>query len=83
MSWLREEALASVLAVEMVDLPVSENQAKYEDEFGAQQGEFQSPSNVERIYVMMLSIHRSVDSHVLKKINKLHTVQWVEFKPCR
>ncbi|XP_060066687.1 ER membrane protein complex subunit 1-like [Ylistrum balloti] len=35
-SWKREEALASVLAVEMVDFPVSENQAKYEDEFGAQ-----------------------------------------------
>ncbi|OWF43072.1 ER membrane protein complex subunit 1-like [Mizuhopecten yessoensis] len=35
-SWKREEALASVLSVEMVDFPVSENQAKYEDEFGAQ-----------------------------------------------
>ncbi|XP_069121270.1 ER membrane protein complex subunit 1-like [Argopecten irradians] len=35
-SWKREEALATVLAVEMVDFPVSENQAKYEDEFGAQ-----------------------------------------------
>ncbi|XP_064629026.1 ER membrane protein complex subunit 1-like isoform X2 [Lineus longissimus] len=32
--WNREEALASVLSVEMVDLPVSENEAKMEDEFG-------------------------------------------------
>ncbi|XP_013409710.1 ER membrane protein complex subunit 1-like isoform X1 [Lingula anatina] len=37
MSWIREEAISSILSVEMVDLPVSENQAKYEDEFGAQQ----------------------------------------------
>ena len=36
-SWRREEALASILAVQMVDLPVSESQAKFEDEFGAQE----------------------------------------------
>ncbi|XP_062611133.1 ER membrane protein complex subunit 1-like isoform X1 [Saccostrea cucullata] len=34
-AWRREEALAYVLSVEMIDLPVSENQAKYEDEFGS------------------------------------------------
>ncbi|WAR13827.1 EMC1-like protein, partial [Mya arenaria] len=33
--WRREECLAYVYAVEMVDLPVSENQAKFEDEFGS------------------------------------------------
>ncbi|CAH1784560.1 unnamed protein product [Owenia fusiformis] len=33
--WVREEALASVLSVEMVDLPVSEVQAKFDDEFGS------------------------------------------------
>ena len=38
--WAREEALAAITAVEMVDLPVSENQAKYEDEFGSQKGAY-------------------------------------------
>lgn len=33
-SWVREEALASILSVEMVDLPVSQIMAKMEDEFG-------------------------------------------------
>lgn len=37
-AWRREEALAYVLSVEMIDLPVSENQAKYEDEFGSHKG---------------------------------------------
>ncbi|THD20530.1 ER membrane protein complex subunit 1 [Fasciola hepatica] len=32
--WLREEALADIVAVEMVDLPVSESQARMEEEFG-------------------------------------------------
>ncbi|KAL3860995.1 hypothetical protein ACJMK2_007088 [Sinanodonta woodiana] len=36
-AWKREEALAYTLTVEMVDLPVSENQAKFEDEFGSQE----------------------------------------------
>lgn len=36
--WSREEALASILSVEMVDLPVSQIMAKMEDEFGAQTG---------------------------------------------
>lgn len=27
-----------MLSVEMIDLPVSENQAKYEDEFGSHKG---------------------------------------------
>ncbi|BFZ23271.1 hypothetical protein BsWGS_26310 [Bradybaena similaris] len=36
-SWRREEALSYILAVQMVDLPVSENQAKFEDEFGAKE----------------------------------------------
>ncbi|KAH9504429.1 DUF1620 super, partial [Bulinus truncatus] len=35
--WRREEALAYILSVLMVDLPVSENQAKFEDEFGAKE----------------------------------------------
>ncbi len=38
-AWTREEALASLLSVEMVDLPVSHIQAKMEDEFGSQEGE--------------------------------------------
>ena len=36
--WRREEALAYILAVELVDLPVSENEAKFEDEFGSSKG---------------------------------------------
>ena len=36
--WRREEALAYILAVEVVDLPVSENEAKFEDEFGSGKG---------------------------------------------
>ncbi|CAL8071729.1 unnamed protein product [Calicophoron daubneyi] len=32
--WLREEALASIIGVEVVDLPVSDSQAKMEEEFG-------------------------------------------------
>ncbi|XP_059178557.1 ER membrane protein complex subunit 1-like [Physella acuta] len=35
--WRREEALAYILGVQMVDLPVSENQAKFEDEFGTKE----------------------------------------------
>ncbi|KAK0061557.1 ER membrane protein complex subunit 1 [Biomphalaria pfeifferi] len=35
--WRREEALAYILSVLMVDLPVSENQAKFEDEFGTKE----------------------------------------------
>ena len=38
-AWLREEALASILSVEMVDLPLSETEAKIEDEFGSPDGE--------------------------------------------
>ncbi|XP_064611751.1 ER membrane protein complex subunit 1-like [Liolophura sinensis] len=35
-AWRREEALSYILSVEMVDLPVSESEAKFEDEFGSQ-----------------------------------------------
>ncbi|XP_029634121.1 ER membrane protein complex subunit 1 [Octopus sinensis] len=38
-AWRREEALAYIFAVEMVDLPLSESQAKFEDEFGSQQND--------------------------------------------
>ncbi|VDP66850.1 unnamed protein product [Schistosoma mattheei] len=31
--WIREEALANIVAVEVIDLPVSEFQAKIEEEF--------------------------------------------------
>lgn len=33
--WIREESLASILAVEMVDLPVSESEARMEEQFGS------------------------------------------------
>lgn len=39
-AWRREEALAYIFAVEMVDLPLSESQAKFEDEFGSQQSNY-------------------------------------------
>lgn len=35
--WRREESLSYILTVQMVDLPVSENQAKFEDEFGTKE----------------------------------------------
>lgn len=38
MAWHREEALAYVMSADMIDLPVSENQAKFEDEFGSHKG---------------------------------------------
>ena len=34
LAWTREEALASIVSVETVDLPVSPILAKMEDEFG-------------------------------------------------
>ncbi|XP_002731135.3 ER membrane protein complex subunit 1-like [Saccoglossus kowalevskii] len=34
--WSREEALSRILSVEMVDLPVTDTEAKFEDEFGHQ-----------------------------------------------
>ena len=37
--WSREEALSSILSVELVDLPVSQIMAKMEDEFGANDGQ--------------------------------------------
>lgn len=37
-SWSREESLASAVSVEMVDLPVSETEAQFEDEFGTRKG---------------------------------------------
>lgn len=36
--WTREEALASILAVEMLDLPVSDMEAAIEKEFGNKEG---------------------------------------------
>ncbi|XP_071839579.1 ER membrane protein complex subunit 1-like [Apostichopus japonicus] len=38
-SWSREESLASAVSVEMVDLPVSETEAQFEDEFGTRKGD--------------------------------------------
>ncbi|XP_077998701.1 ER membrane protein complex subunit 1-like [Glandiceps talaboti] len=39
MLWTREEALSTILSVEMVDLPVTDTEAKFEDEFGSHQGD--------------------------------------------
>ena len=33
--WSREEALSTIASMEMVDLPVSEVEAKMEEEFGS------------------------------------------------
>ncbi|VDP97225.1 unnamed protein product [Trichobilharzia regenti] len=38
--WIREEALANIVAVEVVDLPVSEFQAKIEEEFSHTSSKF-------------------------------------------
>lgn len=37
-SWVREEALANIVAVEMIDLPVSDEEAAIEKEFGNKEG---------------------------------------------
>ena len=37
-AWTNEESLAYIMSVEMIDLPVSENQAKFEEEFGSHEG---------------------------------------------
>ncbi|ESP01145.1 hypothetical protein LOTGIDRAFT_238345, partial [Lottia gigantea] len=64
-SWRREEALAYILALEMVDLPVSENQAKFEDEFGSN----------DEIFVMFIKRLRAQLSQlklfVIKMVEKL------------
>lgn len=41
-AWCREEALSSIVAVETVDLPVSQIDAEMEEEFGSTQGQGQS-----------------------------------------
>ncbi|XP_071805651.1 ER membrane protein complex subunit 1-like [Asterias amurensis] len=38
-AWQREEGLSSVAAIEMVDLPVSDTEAKFEEEFGGKEQE--------------------------------------------
>ncbi|XP_055680073.1 ER membrane protein complex subunit 1 isoform X2 [Lutzomyia longipalpis] len=38
--WTREEALANVVAVEMVDLPLSDDEGAIEDEFNSKDGDF-------------------------------------------
>jgi len=48
LTWSREEALSSVLSVELVDLPVSQIMAKMEDEFGANDGENVMPMSDDR-----------------------------------
>lgn len=49
--WSREEALANVVAVEFVELPVSDLDAAIESEFDQKEGWFKYISNI-HVYVL-------------------------------
>lgn len=55
--WTRHEALASILGVEIVDLPVSDTDAAIEKEFGDKAGKFLDWFRVRRINQIGYSIN--------------------------
>ncbi|KAJ8021770.1 ER membrane protein complex subunit 1 [Holothuria leucospilota] len=66
-TWSREESLASALSVEMVDLPVSETEAQFEDEFGTKKGDNIFSMFARRISTQMSQL-QSYFVHLKKKI---------------
>ncbi|VDI41926.1 Hypothetical predicted protein, partial [Mytilus galloprovincialis] len=66
-SWTNEEALAYIMSVEMIDLPVSENQAKFEEEFGSHK------DDIGTMFVKRLSTQLSQLKTFLQK--QLHKLQ--------
>ncbi|KAL8578229.1 hypothetical protein ACOMHN_040990 [Nucella lapillus] len=68
--WHREEALAYIVGVEMVDLPVSENEAKFEDEFGSSRDDIFAMF-VKRIKVQLSQLKGFV-THVIQKVLGQH-----------
>ncbi|KAK7093213.1 ER membrane protein complex subunit 1-like [Littorina saxatilis] len=69
--WRREEALAYILSVEMVDLPVSENEAKFEDEFGSSKDDILAML-VKRIKVQVSQLHGFVEHLVQRLVGHRH-----------
>ncbi|XP_030843106.1 ER membrane protein complex subunit 1 [Strongylocentrotus purpuratus] len=69
--WLRDESLASAVSIELVDLPVSDTEARFEDEFGGKQGE-----NIFNMFAKRLATQfaqfQSYVTHLKKKIENLH-----------
>lgn len=51
--WIREEALATILSVEMLELPVSDTEARFEEEFGA------ADSNIVSMFIQRLTTQLS------------------------
>ncbi|KAL4220987.1 DUF1620 superfamily [Mactra antiquata] len=69
-AWRRDEFMAYPTAVEMVDLPVSENQAKFEDEFGSHD------DNVMTMFVKRVKTQLSqLQTFVIQQIQKLRGVK--------
>ncbi|CAI4231788.1 unnamed protein product [Auanema sp. JU1783] len=64
--WSREEGLARLVSIEMVDLPLSESQKMIEDEFAAQEGNILS-SFVRRIISQGIQIQK----HFIHSINQV------------
>lgn len=50
--WSREEALSSIVNVEMLDLPVSDLEAEIEKEFGTKQG------NILDLIILMIHLNQ-------------------------
>ncbi|XP_052821133.1 ER membrane protein complex subunit 1-like [Mya arenaria] len=68
--WRREECLAYVYAVEMVDLPVSENQAKFEDEFGSHE------DNVVTMFMKRVRTQLSqLQTFIMQQVERLQGVK--------
>ncbi|XP_071489388.1 ER membrane protein complex subunit 1-like [Diadema antillarum] len=69
--WLRDESLADTVSVELVDLPVSDTEARFEDEFGGKNGE-----NILNMFTKRLSTQlaqfQSYMAHLKKKIESRH-----------
>ncbi|XP_053379517.1 ER membrane protein complex subunit 1-like [Mercenaria mercenaria] len=69
-AWRRDEFLAYAVAVEMVDLPVSENQAKFEDEFGSHE------DNVMTMFVKRVKTQLSqLQTFIVQQIHRLQGVK--------
>ncbi|KAL5013663.1 hypothetical protein ScPMuIL_007933 [Solemya velum] len=69
--WVREEALSHILAAEMVDLPVSENQAKFEEEFGSQEDDIITMF-LKRFSTQISQLHTFTEHFVHKLLGNRH-----------
>ncbi|XP_063965131.1 ER membrane protein complex subunit 1-like [Lytechinus pictus] len=69
--WLRDESLATAVSIELVDLPVSDTEARFEDEFGGKQGE-----NIFNMFAKRLTTQftqfQAYAAHLKKKLENLH-----------